>query len=102
MVEWWPEYKCPKCGYSNTTTNLCRRCNVWMCSTGREHKFITKKDGSLRSKWRKMTKESELYNDAIFASFAFKKGIEMGDWKGPVPDWAWFGEESLHKEGNIK
>ena len=104
--KWWPEYKCPKCGYNTTVTNVCRRCEVWMCSTGREHRFILgedglillnddvlNNDGSFKEEWRPITKESEFYDMARSASFNFKITVKIGDAEGPIPEWAWFGEE---------
>lgn len=97
-IEWWPEYKCPKCGYATVVTNVCRRCDVWMCATGFEEKTWLDEKKKLHVGRRSMTKDSELYDQAVHASWAFRNGIKLGEWKGPVPDWAWFGESKIGED----
>ena len=91
--KWWPEYKCAKCGYASTVTNICRKCNLSMLATGRESLMSFREDGTLKQRWRKVTKRSEFYRDAIFASHAFKVSLVTHDHSIPIPAWAYFGGE---------
>lgn len=65
-----------------------------MCATGYEEKTSLDEDKKLIFERRPMTKESELYRQAVSASWSFKRGIEIDEWDGPVPEWAWFGVDS--------
>lgn len=110
--KWWPVYRCPKCGYASNVTNLCRNDSVWLVATGwEEHNR-----GGRHV--RKMTKRSELFGQAVYASYAYKNnyvaGKEFPDiakneakyYTVPPPDWAWYGEgdpklkeEELYEDG---
>ncbi len=84
--KFWVEYKCPKCGYVSTVTDICRKCQRVMFATGFEEKLLLP---SLRNKRRKVTEESEFYSHAVFTSNTAKNQCEeIGE---TVPKWAWFG-----------
>jgi len=108
---WWAEYKCPKCGYVSTVTDICRTCGRVMFATGYETRLIVTKRNKpkrnpflaineTREKRRRMTKQSETYDHAIFISNSAKLQCEeLGE---PVPSWAWFGESRQGGEKNAR
>lgn len=95
---WWAEFKCPKCGYATTVTDVCRSCQRAMGATGYEErtevirKATKDRVGELKFHRRKMTKDSDDYQSAIFWSHQVKLDCErFGE---PLPEWLWFGEET--------
>ena len=55
--------------------------------------MILRSNGTTRNRWRKVSKHSEFYREAIFASHAFKVSLVTHDHSIPIPAWAYFGGE---------
>ena len=80
-AKYWLEYKCVKCGYTSTDTDVCRKCMRGMMPTGYEEK-LTK---TLKVKRRKVNKESCLYNKFLFSRGISRLECERTGEK--LPEW---------------